>query len=92
VRPGGTTRRKWRIPDEKGESCQFLYSSSEGANPRLYRLRTDHLALVNKIDYILTHTGFMGSANLVTLMVAELDDTQLYLTDGIGIVFRPLTD
>jgi hypothetical protein len=24
------------------------------------QLRTDRLALVNKIDYVLTHTGFMG--------------------------------
>jgi hypothetical protein len=64
MRPGGATREKWRIPDKKGESGQFLYSSSEVSNPRLYRLRTDHLALVNKIDYILTHTGLMEPRKL----------------------------
>jgi hypothetical protein len=33
-----------------------------------------------------------GPVNLVSLMVAELDDTPLYITDDIGIVFRPPTD
>jgi hypothetical protein len=39
------------------------------------------LALVNKIDYVLEHIGFMGSANLVALTVTELDDTPKYLMD-----------
>jgi hypothetical protein len=30
-----------------------------------------------------------GPANLVNLTVAELDDTSLYFTDDIGIVFGP---
>jgi hypothetical protein len=30
--------------------------------------------------------------NLVASMVAELDDTPLYFTDDIGIVFGPPTD
>jgi hypothetical protein len=38
--------------------------SSEGGSPRLCRLRTDRLALVNKIDYVLVHTRFMGSHKL----------------------------
>jgi hypothetical protein len=33
-----------------------------------------------------------GSTNLVASMVAELDDTPLYFTDDIGIVFMPPTD
>jgi hypothetical protein len=33
-----------------------------------------------------------GPANLVASTVAELDDTLLYFTDDIGIVFEPLTD
>jgi hypothetical protein len=33
-----------------------------------------------------------GLANLVASTVAELDDTTLFLTDDIGIVFRPPTD
>jgi hypothetical protein len=32
-----------------------------------------------------------GSANLVALMIAELDNTPLYFTDDIGIVFGPPT-
>jgi hypothetical protein len=42
----------------------FHVQSSEGGNPHLYRLRTDHLASVNKIDYVLAHTGFLGSCKL----------------------------
>jgi hypothetical protein len=34
--------------------------SSEGGSLRLCRLRNDCLAPVSKIDYVLTHTGFMG--------------------------------
>ncbi len=33
-----------------------------------------------------------GPANLVASTVAELDDTPLYFTDDIGIVFGPPTD
>jgi hypothetical protein len=32
--------------------------------PRLCRLRTDRLVPVNKIDYVMAHTGFMGSHKL----------------------------
>jgi hypothetical protein len=39
----------------------FHIQSSECDSPRLCRLRTDHLAPVNKIDYVLEHTGFMES-------------------------------
>jgi hypothetical protein len=42
----------------------FYIRSSEGGSPRLCRLRTDRLALVNKIDYVLAHTRFMGSYKL----------------------------
>jgi hypothetical protein len=35
--------------------------SSEGGSPHLCRLRADRLASVNKIDYLLTHMGFMRS-------------------------------
>jgi hypothetical protein len=42
----------------------FHVRSSEGGSPRLCRLRTEHLAPVNKIDYVLTHMGFMGSRKL----------------------------
>jgi hypothetical protein len=42
----------------------FHIQSSEGGSPRLCRLRTDRLAPVNEIDYVLAHTGFMGSRKL----------------------------
>jgi hypothetical protein len=44
---------------------------------------------MNKIDYVLAHTRFMGPTNLVASTVDELDDTPLYFTDDIGIVFGP---
>jgi hypothetical protein len=36
----------------------------EGGSLRLCRLRTDRLAPVNKVDYVLAHTGFMESHKL----------------------------
>jgi hypothetical protein len=39
----------------------FHIRSSEGGSPCLCQLRTDRLASVNKIDYVLAHTGLMGS-------------------------------
>jgi hypothetical protein len=42
----------------------FLVRSSEGGSPHLCLLRTDRLDLVNKIDYVLVHTGFMWSHKL----------------------------
>jgi hypothetical protein len=41
----------------------FHIQSSEGGSPRLCRLRIDR-APVNKIDYVLAHTGFMMSRKL----------------------------
>jgi hypothetical protein len=35
----------------------FHVRSSEGGSPRPYRLRTDCQGLVNKMDYLLMHTG-----------------------------------
>jgi hypothetical protein len=42
----------------------FHIWSFKGGSPRLCRLRTGRPALVNKIDYVLTHMGFMGSHKL----------------------------
>jgi hypothetical protein len=42
----------------------FHIWSFECGSPRLCRLRTDYLAPVNKIDFVLAHTGFLGSRNL----------------------------
>jgi hypothetical protein len=58
-----------------------FFCSAEGGSPCLCRLRTDHLTLVNKIDYVLTHMGLWGLTNLVASTVAELDDTPPYLMD-----------
>jgi hypothetical protein len=63
-RPGGAISGLWRILDRKDESGLMSDSELHGGNPRLCRLRTDCLATVNKIDYVLTHMGFMGSRKL----------------------------
>jgi hypothetical protein len=42
----------------------FYIGSFEGGSHRLCRLRTDHLAPVNKIDYVLANMGFIGSCKL----------------------------
>jgi hypothetical protein len=52
-------------------------SELQGGSPRLCRLRT---------------ASVVPCCNLVALTVAELDDTALYFTDDIGIVFGPPTD
>jgi hypothetical protein len=55
----------------------------------------DHVGcalLQQALSYVLMHMRFMGSTNLVASMVTELDDTTLYFTDDIGIVFGPPTD
>jgi hypothetical protein len=44
-----------------------------------------------RLSCVLTHTRFMGPINLVASTVAELDDTSLYFTNDIGIVFGPPT-
>jgi hypothetical protein len=42
----------------------FHVRSSEGGSPCLCRVRTERLAPMNKIDYVLAHMGFMGSRKL----------------------------
>jgi hypothetical protein len=42
--------------------------SSEGGSPRLCQLSTDCLAPVSKFDYVLAHTGFMGSHKLISFI------------------------
>jgi hypothetical protein len=49
-RPGWATRGNRRILDGKVESGLMLYSELQGDSPRLCRLKTDHLAPVNKIE------------------------------------------
>jgi hypothetical protein len=38
----------------------FHIQSFEGGSPHLCRLRTDRLTPVNKFNYVLMHTRFMG--------------------------------
>jgi hypothetical protein len=38
--------------------------SSKGGSHHLCRLRTNRLSLVNKIEYVLVNTGFIGSCKL----------------------------
>jgi hypothetical protein len=61
MRPSRATRRKWRIPDEKGQrvDCFHVRNSKDGS-PCLSQLRTDRLAPLSKFDYVLTHMRFMG--------------------------------
>jgi hypothetical protein len=49
-----------------GSSESGLMSDSElrGGSPYPSQLRIDHLAPVSKFDYVLAHTGFMGSHKL----------------------------
>jgi hypothetical protein len=48
--------------------------------------------LQQALSFVLMHMGFMGSRNLSSLTVVELDNTLPRFTDDIGIVFGPPTD
>jgi hypothetical protein len=48
--------------------------------------------LQQALSCALMHMGFMGSRELSSLTVVELDDTLPRFTDDIGIVFGPPTD
>jgi hypothetical protein len=50
VRLNVAIRGKWRILDGKVESDLMSDSELQGGRPHLCRLRTDHLARVNKIE------------------------------------------
>jgi hypothetical protein len=66
----------------------FHIQSSEGGSLHLRQLRTDRLASVNKIELCTDAYRIYGdSANVVAFTVAELDDTPLYFTGDIGIVW-----
>jgi hypothetical protein len=59
-------------------------SELQGGSPHLCRLRTDRLASVNQIELCADAYEIYG--------VTELDDTPLYFTDDIEIVFGSPTD
>jgi hypothetical protein len=93
VRPDGATRGKWGILDGKDESGLMSDSELQGGSPRLSIKDCIGCALLQQaLSCVLTHTRLWGPANLVASTVAELDDTQLYFTGDIGIVFGPPTD
>jgi hypothetical protein len=92
-RPGGAISGLWRILDGKDESGLMSDLELQGGSLRLCRLRTDRLAPVNKIELCTdAYKIYGGPTNLVASTFAELDNTPLYLTDDIGIVFGPPTD
>jgi hypothetical protein len=55
-------RGLWRILDGKDESGLFSCLELRGGSPRLCQLRTSSVGpCVTSIDYVMAHTGFMGS-------------------------------
>jgi hypothetical protein len=63
-------------------------------SPRLGQLRTASVVPCYNKHWVVYWRiwDLWGPANLVASTVTELDDTSLYFTDDIGIVFRPPTD
>jgi hypothetical protein len=61
LRPGGATKGMWRILDGKVESGLMSDSELQGGNPRLCQLRTNRLALVNKIELCTDAYGLYGT-------------------------------
>jgi hypothetical protein len=59
-RLGDATRGKWGILDGKVEIGLMLDSELQGGSLRLCRLRTDHLAPVNKIELCTDAYGIYG--------------------------------
>jgi hypothetical protein len=56
------------------EGCGLMLDSElRGGSTRPCRLQTDHLASVNKFDYVLTHAGIMGSRKPSTYITAWLN-------------------
>jgi hypothetical protein len=58
-----------------GRSGRGLLSiqSSKGGSPHLCWLKTKCLARVSKFDYVLAHTGCMGSQKFVVSCIAETE-------------------
>jgi hypothetical protein len=78
---------------ERSESGLISYSELRGGSLHPCWLRTDHLAQVSKFDYVLLHTGFMGSRKLSSFDGCQVGQS---LTSSIvmytGIVYRPPTN
>jgi hypothetical protein len=71
----------------------FHIRSSNGGSPRLCQLRTNHLALVNKIELCTDAYEIYGDpVNVVASTIVELDDIPLYFLCDIVIVWVPPMD
>jgi hypothetical protein len=81
----GPISKLWRILDVKGDSGLMSDSELRGGSLHPCRLRTDHLVPVSKFDYVLTHTGFMGSHKLTSFYGH-------WVVMYTGIVYGPPTD
>jgi hypothetical protein len=67
----GPIRGLWRLLDGKVESGLISDLKLRGDNPRPYRLRTDHLALVDKFEMCTDAYGIIwGPVNLVASVTA----------------------
>jgi hypothetical protein len=89
----GPIRGLWRILDGKGECDLMSDLELWGGSPRPCRLRIDRLASVSKLDYLLAHTGFVGSRKLSNFGSHRVgrsltSPTVMY----IGIMYMPPTD
>jgi hypothetical protein len=75
------------------ESGPFDIRSSDGGSSHLCQLRTNHLALVSKFDYVLVHTGHMESRKLSSFDCHRVGRS---LTSHVvmytGIVYGPPMD
>jgi hypothetical protein len=56
----------------------------QGGSPHLSQLRINHLALVSKFDYVLTHTGYMESHKLCSFVCHPVGQ---YLT-SLSMLYR----
>jgi hypothetical protein len=93
VRPGRAIRKSGEYRMGRLRVVYFHIWSSEGGSPRLCWLRTDCLTPVNKIELCTDAYGIYGDpANVVASTIAELDNTPLYFTGNIGIVWGPPMD
>jgi hypothetical protein len=88
----------WDRAEQLGESGEYRFyvvhiRSFKGGSPRLCRLRTTSVGPCCNKHWVVYWRiqDLWGPVNLVALTVAELDDTVLYFTDDIGIVFGPRT-
>jgi hypothetical protein len=83
MRPDGTTRKKWRIPDGKdGEWIIFMFEASKVVAIACVDWRPHWLGREEQALIMYWRIwDLWGPTNLVALTVVKLDDTLLYLQD-----------